>query len=124
MKRLTKEATAATEGQRPAPATRWSPRVGVAFAGFQGTRIRVKRDYVTAGIFVLVLLLHQTCYGQWVFERLRSFGSADADGAVPLAELAEGTDGVLYGTTSSGGTSNLGTIFKIGKDGSGYAILH
>ncbi len=30
----------------------------------------------------------------------------------------------LYGTTAGGGGENLGTIFRIGTDGSGYEILH
>ncbi len=32
--------------------------------------------------------------------------------------------GVLYGTTRNGGTSNLGTIFALRTDGSGYTNLH
>jgi len=47
------------------------------------------------------------------------------DGSDPVAGLLEGTDGTLYGTTS--GTWNnvgFGTIFKVNKDGSKYAILH
>ena len=33
--------------------------------------------------------------------------------AHPLAGLVQGSDGNFYGTTESGGTSNLGTVFKI-----------
>src|SRR6185503_18357923 len=29
----------------------------------------------------------------------------------------------LYGTTPSGGSSNVGTVFKVNTDGSGYAVL-
>ena len=36
----------------------------------------------------------------------------------------EGSDGALYGTCYSGGTSNQGTVFKVNKDGSGFQILH
>ena len=32
--------------------------------------------------------------------------------------------GVLYGSTFNGGTSDLGTVFKINADGSGFALLH
>lgn len=46
-----------------------------------------------------------------------------ADGATPAAGLMLGSDGMLYGTTSAGGAANAGTIFKIGRDGSGYAVL-
>lgn len=54
---------------------------------------------------------------------LRRFSSA-ADGANPSAGLIEGTDGWLYGTAHFGGRTNLGTIFKLAKDGSGFAVIH
>jgi uncharacterized repeat protein (TIGR03803 family) len=53
-----------------------------------------------------------------------------ADGGLVLAGLIQGSDGMLYGTTAVGGgfqtcaASGCGTIFTIGTDGSGYAILH
>jgi len=46
------------------------------------------------------------------------------DGAYPTAELVEGSDGNLYGVTSAGGTNGAGVIFRIGKDGSGFVVLH
>jgi uncharacterized repeat protein (TIGR03803 family) len=39
------------------------------------------------------------------------------DGAKPQAGLVQGSDGIFYGTTSNGGTNNLGIVFKIGTDG-------
>lgn len=45
------------------------------------------------------------------------------NGCAPLAGLADLGDGFLYGTTSSGGINNGGTVFKIAPDGSGLAIL-
>ena len=54
---------------------------------------------------------------------LRSFGSDPTDGQSPAAGLIQGSDGALYGTTYYGGSSNYGTIFKLGTEGSGYAIL-
>jgi uncharacterized repeat protein (TIGR03803 family) len=42
---------------------------------------------------------------------LHSFSGAD--GLDPAAGLVEGTDGNLYGTTTSGGASNDGTVFKL-----------
>lgn len=41
-----------------------------------------------------------------------------ADGTAPYAGLVKGTDGNFYGTTSSGGTNNLGTVYKITAGGS------
>jgi len=39
------------------------------------------------------------------------------DGSLPTATLVLGTDGNFYGTTSRGGTSNSGTVFKITSGG-------
>jgi uncharacterized repeat protein (TIGR03803 family) len=54
---------------------------------------------------------------------LWNFNNVGGDGQWPLGGVTEGSDGVLYGTTQSGGTSNLGTVFKLNRDGSGYGIL-
>ena len=49
---------------------------------------------------------------------LYSFGSSpNEDGDEPLAALVQGSDGNLYGTTSSAGT-NYGTVFRITPTGS------
>ncbi len=56
------------------------------------------------------------------FLSLHSFGSG-TDGAYPSGSLLLWSN-VLYGTTSSGGSSNKGTIFAINPDGSGYASLY
>jgi uncharacterized repeat protein (TIGR03803 family) len=42
----------------------------------------------------------------------------------PSSALLEGHDGLLYGTTLYGGEANAGTVFRIAKDGSGFALLH
>lgn len=54
---------------------------------------------------------------------LHSFQSGSGDGSLPLGTLLS-YNGVLYGTTSSGGTSRAGTVFKINPDGSGYGVLY
>jgi uncharacterized repeat protein (TIGR03803 family) len=38
---------------------------------------------------------------------------ANTDGIGPVANVVQGSDGNFYGTTHRGGTSNLGTVFKI-----------
>ncbi len=50
---------------------------------------------------------------------LHSFGpyGSGADGISPEASLIQGADGNFYGTTSYGGTYNLGTVFKITPTG-------
>src|SRR5439155_865873 len=55
---------------------------------------------------------------------LKHFSTYDADGRSPRAGLTEGADSALYGTTELGGSSGAGTVFKLGKDGNGYTILH
>jgi uncharacterized repeat protein (TIGR03803 family) len=54
---------------------------------------------------------------------LHTFGVAAGDGQSPTA-LVQGSDGVLYGTTSIGGTNKTGTIYKINTDGTGYQVVH
>ena len=39
------------------------------------------------------------------------------DGGQPQATLVQATNGALYGTTSAGGASNVGTVFKITPGG-------
>ena len=35
----------------------------------------------------------------------------------------QASDGTLYGTTSNGGASGVGTVFKVNPDGTGFATL-
>ena len=58
----------------------------------------------------------------WMFD-LR-VANGDYDGSNPLAGVVQGSDGNLYGTTSTGGTNeDSGTVFQISTGGS-LAILH
>jgi len=55
-----------------------------------------------------------------VFTTLYTFckaGGACLDGATPIAELVEGSDGNLYGTTAAGGPLGSGTIYRITPKG-------
>jgi uncharacterized repeat protein (TIGR03803 family) len=58
------------------------------------------------------------------YAALHSFPSSATDGMYPLAGVIQGTDGVLYGTTSSGGSNSEGTVFSVTTNGSQYSILH
>ncbi len=58
------------------------------------------------------------------YKVLHGFTGVPNDGSEPFGSLVESSEGVLYGTTYLGGTGpngGLGTIFKIGLDGNGYA---
>ncbi|MFO1513743.1 MAG: choice-of-anchor tandem repeat GloVer-containing protein [Verrucomicrobiota bacterium] len=56
---------------------------------------------------------------------LKFFSDRLTTGANPKSPLLEGSDGMLYGTTYSGGTTNeAGSVFRINKDGSGFEQLH
>ena len=48
----------------------------------------------------------------------------NSDGARPETELTEGSDGFLYGVTPVGGANGTGVVFKLAKDGAGFAVLH
>ncbi|MCX6564552.1 MAG: hypothetical protein NTU60_13280 [Candidatus Aminicenantes bacterium] len=57
------------------------------------------------------------------FALLRTFPRGAGDGYFPADSLII-SGGTLYGMTNKGGDSDLGTIFKINPDGSGFAWLH
>jgi uncharacterized repeat protein (TIGR03803 family) len=58
------------------------------------------------------------------FTVLKSFGKPAADGECPMSPLLEASDGMLYGSTYGGGTSNnAGTIFHLNRDGSGFGVI-
>ncbi|MGB8909897.1 MAG: choice-of-anchor tandem repeat GloVer-containing protein [Candidatus Cybelea sp.] len=54
---------------------------------------------------------------------LHSFAAGGTDGSMPLGALIE-VNNVLYGTTSTGGTNDDGTVFAIDPDGSKYSVLY
>ena len=73
-----------------------------------------------AALFILGALSRDS---HAAYAQIHSFGLG-ADGAGPYAGLVQGTDGELYGTTHWGGASNVGTVYKIQTDGTGYALLY
>lgn len=46
------------------------------------------------------------------------------DGSTPLGRLIQGSDGLIYGTTSAGGAANLGTVFSIDAAGTLTTLHH
>jgi uncharacterized repeat protein (TIGR03803 family) len=51
------------------------------------------------------------------------FGGGTNTGQYPVGALLQGSDGALYGVVANGGGTNLGMIFKVSTDGSGYSEL-
>ena len=54
---------------------------------------------------------------------LHAFSGSACDGADPVGGLAL-SGSSLYGFTVAGGISNAGTLFRIGTNGTGYAVVH
>ncbi|MHB1814869.1 MAG: choice-of-anchor tandem repeat GloVer-containing protein [Steroidobacteraceae bacterium] len=54
---------------------------------------------------------------------LHSFAGGTSDGSDPNGGLLLGSSGSLYGTTSTGGAYDLGTVFKLSSDGT-EVLLH
>jgi uncharacterized repeat protein (TIGR03803 family) len=46
------------------------------------------------------------------------------NGDNPATSLVEANDGFLYGTTVDGGATNNGVLFRIGKNGQGFQVVH
>jgi uncharacterized repeat protein (TIGR03803 family) len=57
------------------------------------------------------------------FGLVRRFAGPPGDGSSPFGSLVQAGP-ALYGMTGTGGAANLGTVFKVNGDGSGYAVLH
>src|ERR1019366_8148458 len=65
--------------------------------------------------------------GGWTEQLLHSFNNNGTDGQYPLAGLIFDKAGNLYGTTSGGGTYNLGTVFELSPTADGgwmEKVLH
>ena len=54
---------------------------------------------------------------------LHHFVGGNGDGANPNKNLIQATDGDFYGTTATGGPSNLGTVFRTTAAGV-FAVMH
>ena len=68
-------------------------------------------------------LVSSATLAQFQYERLRSFDYSDPSSP---SFVIEGSDGKLYGTTTSGGGDygNGGTLYKLNVDGTDFQVLH
>ncbi len=57
------------------------------------------------------------------FQNLHGFEHPDNDYYIAYSGLLEGSDGLLYGTTTGEGSNRAGSIFRINRDGSGFQTL-
>src|SRR5438105_4232591 len=71
-------------------------------------------------ILLSVIILSTVCFANAQITNLLDFGSVQ--GSHPYGSLiSDGT--FLYGMTSGGGINNMGTVFKVKTDGTGYVDL-
>ena len=54
---------------------------------------------------------------------LHSFAGGTSDGEYPLAGVIVDAEGNVYGTTETGGASNVGTVYRVSKGGK-FTLLH
>src|SRR4030042_1374463 len=81
--------------------------------------MNLKRQTTAAAI----LLLSLTFAVRAEYRVLHHFAGGANDGAMSECSLIC-SDSTLYGMTSYGGSSDLGTIFKINTDGNSFQVLH
>ena len=55
---------------------------------------------------------------------LAAFGTGDGNGAAPVAPVLIDLAGNIFGTTSGGGASDDGTVFRISADHHTFTVLH
>ncbi len=58
------------------------------------------------------------------YSLLHSFAGGPTDGGYPYSPLVLDGVGNLYGTTFKGGAANVGAVFSLKTDGTGYSLLH
>lgn len=109
------------------PGGRWTEEVLVTFAGGNGANplagVVIGKGGVlygttnnggTSGYGTVFSLTPPASQGPWAETVLHEFaGGSVGDGANPGAGVVIGSDGVLYATTRSGGTSGYGTVFSL-----------
>ena len=87
----------------------------------QGTDGNFYGSTFSGGTKGLGVLFKSTAAG--VETVLHNFTGYSTDGSYPIGALVQGNDGAYYGVTWEGGSSNLGTIFKVTSTGT-YTLLH
>lgn len=73
-------------------------------------------------LIVLLLLLAIPVAQAQTFQVLHRFRSSLGGGGNPYAGLTIAANGTFYGTTSTGGTHDYGTVFKFAQAGTGWLL--
>jgi len=90
----------------------------------QGTDGNFYGSTLSGGTKGLGLIYKTTASGvETIFHNFMGYATSNADGAYPIGVMVEGNDGAYYGVTWQGGSSNLGTVFKVASNGT-YTLLH
>src|ERR1700687_1175173 len=84
--------------------------------------IRTAASLMLFGALIIATSVDMSATPRFGVDVVHSFAGG-ADGVSPYAGLVLATDGNFYGTTSSGGASNVGTVFKMTPNGT-VTILH
>ena len=101
--------------QSPTIASNGATYLASEFGGANGTGLIVKAERTAT-------VLHE--FGPWIAAATPTTPRfATADGALPLGTLLD-LGGWLYGTTYYGGSNGVGSIWRIGLDGRGFATLY
>jgi len=79
---------------------------------------------IVVAFALIALCLPSTSDSQVTFEVLKGFEAPFVHGESPYAGLIQGTDGSFYGTTRSGGSAGLGTIFRFDATGALTTLHH
>jgi len=76
-------------------------------------------------LLVISITAHVERVGAQTFTTMYSFspGLTNTDGGGPQCTLLL-SGNILYGTAALGGSSGMGTVFKLKTDGSGFTTLH
>ena len=71
-----------------------------------------------------VFELSPTAGGLWIEKILHHFGGSSTDGGGPMTGVAIDAGGNLYGTTSTGGSYGVGTVYEISNRTGTEKVLH
>ena len=91
------------------------------------TAVRARLNLLEVTILMFVVCVGSIAAQAQDLKTILSFGGNDADGEVPLSPPLFDSGGTIYGTTTIGGTSLLGTVFKLspkGNDTWTESVLH